>query len=242
MNYVNWVQQREDYDVKYHVIKWKTSHFHEPFSNHMVGTARLKEESAAPVPAGQMQTEAEGLGFGLADKSTGGRFRPGLGLEDAAARNITDVMTDRDEVSILNPGSQERGIETMGAAVQNAALVDVLAAENTIAPVSNMVLKSETKKQEEAEKEKTTVLQAGRGNIKNRMQKSMSRLMEAYRKYREKASKILPKRSRPEKTKAKEKSGTRAADRESMLSLQEEDHYLLSSYDRTGNYSILGKK
>lgn len=47
---------------------------------------------------------------------------------------------------------------------------------------------------------------------------------------------------RKEAAKNKTKGTRQAADREAMLSMQAENHYLLDSYDATGNYSMLGKK
>lgn len=242
MNRLNWVQQNEDYNVKYHVIKWKTSHFHEPFSNHMAGSAHLKDGGGAPVAAKETQTEAEGLGLGLADKSVSGRLRFGLGLEEMAARNVTGVEAGRDEVSISRLGELKNGIETAGAVAQSAVLADIHAAENTIVPVSQSGQKSEEKEREQIDKDKTTVSQAGRGNIRNRLRESASRLQEAYRRYKEKAAKMTLRRIQKEKPAQKEKKGTRAASRDTMLAMQAENHYLLDSYDNTGNYSMLGKK
>ena len=217
MNHIIWIQQREDYDTKYHVIKWKTSHFHEPFSDHMVGSAKLKDGAGALAPARETQAQAEGLGLGFADKSLDGRLKFGLGLEDTAAKNVIGAETGRDGVSISTFGGLEKGMETAGAAIQSAALADIHAAENTV------------------------VAQTGRGNIRNRLKESASRLIEAYRRYREKAAKMSLNRTAQEKTKTDGKKGTRAADRESVLAMQAKNHYLLDSYDQTGNYSMLGK-
>ncbi len=242
MNHINWIQQKEDYDTKYHVIKWKTSHFHEPFSNHMVGTARLKAGGGAPAAAGEAQTEAEGLGLGLADKNASGRLRFGLGLENAAARNVIGADTGRDGVSIAALGGLEKGIETAGAVAQSAVLAEVQAAENTVTPALHGAFKSESEESRQADREKTIVAQAGRGNIRNRLRESASRLMEAYRRYKKKAARISIIRTKPENTREKAKKGTRTADRDTMLAMQAENHYLLDSYDRTGNYSTLGNR
>lgn len=48
------------------------------------------------------------------------------------------------------------------------------------------------------------------------------------------------KKVRPEE-KRKTQRGTRLASREEMLAMQAENHYLLDSYDKKGQYSILGK-
>ncbi len=64
MNHINWIQQNEDYNVKYHVLKWKSSHFHEPYSSHVSSGAKISQGgAAASVPAAQTQAEGEGLGL-----------------------------------------------------------------------------------------------------------------------------------------------------------------------------------
>ncbi len=241
MNHIIWIQQREDYDTKYHVIKWKTSHFHEPFSDHMVGSAKLKDGAGALAPARETQAQAEGLGLGFADKSLDGRLKFGLGLEDTAAKNVIGAETGRDGVSISTFGGLEKGMETAGAAIQSAALADIHAAENTVTPALHKAFGSRKEELRGAERENTLVAQTGRGNIRNRLKESASRLIEAYRRYREKAAKMSLNRTAQEKTKTDGKKGTRAADRESVLAMQAKNHYLLDSYDQTGNYSMLGK-
>lgn len=228
MNHIIWLQQREDYDTKYHVIKWKTSHFHEPFSSHMAGSAKRKDGAGALAPSGETQAQAEGLGFGLADKSLSGRMKFGLGLEDIAAKSVIGAGTGRDGVSISTLDGWEKGMETAG--------------ENTVTPVLHKTSGSGRAEREPVEQANKPVAQTGRGNIRNRLKESASRLMEAYRRYREKAAKMPLQKTAQEKIKTDGKKGTRAADRESVLAMQANNHYLLDSYDQTGNYSMLGKK
>ena len=113
-------------------------------------------------------------------------------------------------------------------------------AETVAASPANEPLSAEAE-EEWANRENTTVAQTGRGNIRNRLKESAKRLQEAYQRQKEKAAKLLPlKQIKEEKPKEKAK-GTRMADREAMLSMQAENHYLLDSYDQNGNYSMLGK-
>lgn len=245
MNRLNWVQQNEDYATKYHVLQWKTSHFHEPFSIRTSGGAKLNQGAGAGPQAGETRTETEGLGFGQLDRAGSGRLGLGFGLEESLANAVTGNERGHDEVTISAHGAraQEAGIEAARTAVQSAALAQVHAAENTVMPTSGTEVQSETEQRKHAEKENTTVAQSGRGNIRNRLQESAARLREAYQRQKEKAAKWIPLRQiRPEKQEEKVQKGTRMADREAMLAMQAGNHYLLDSYDQNGNYSILGKK
>lgn len=245
MNHINWVQQNEDYNVDYHVIKWKSSHFHEPYSNYMVGSSKIRQGAAGAVPTAQARTEGEGIGLGLADRNGNGRLHPGFGMEDALVNRLSGRENDRDGLSISARGTavREGAEETAQTAMQSMALAKTHAAENTVSAAVTDGSVQEEQEQEQAEKEKTTVAQSGRENIRNRLQESAARLREAYQRQKKKAAKLLPKQIRKEEPERKEKKGTRqTADREAMLSMQAENHYLLDSYDATGNYSILGKK
>lgn len=245
MNYVNWVQQNEDYKIKYHVLKWKTSHFHEPYSNHKVGSTKIKQGGAAPASAAESQAEGEGIGLGLAESSRNARLRLGFGLEDSQANSLSGGENGRDGVSISARGmaGQENRSAAAQAALQSMALAETHTAENTVTPGILNEPERERLEQERSEKENTTVSESGRGNIRNRLRESAARLREAYQRQKKKTAKIALRQSRKEEPEKEEKKGTRqAADRETMLSMQAENHYLLDSYDATGNYSMLGKK
>jgi hypothetical protein len=245
MKHINWVQQNEDYHVKYHVIKWKSSHFHEPYSNHVLPGTKVKQGGAsAPMPAAQTQKEGEGIGFDLAQRSTDARLRLGFGLEKSLTANISERGDGRDGASISARGmaGREHAGETARAALQSMALAETHAAENTVTAAGVDGPEKERQEQEQAQKENTTVAQSGRGNIRNRLRESAARLREAYQRQKEKAANIPLKQMRKEAAKNKTKGTRQAADREAMLSMQAENHYLLDSYDATGNYSMLGKK
>lgn len=244
MNHINWVQQNEDYNVEYHVIKWKSSHFHEPYSNHVSPGAKVKSGGAA-APAAQTQKEGEGIGFGLMQRGSDARMRPGFGLEESSAGNISGGKDGRDGVSISARGmaGQESMGETARTALQSMALAETHAAENTVTTAATEGPEQEKRERKQAAQENTTVSQSGRGNIRNRLQESAARLREAYQRQKKKAAKLSLRQIRRENPEEKERKGTRqAADRETMLSMQAENHYLLDSYDATGNYSMLGKK
>ncbi|MCM1268919.1 MAG: hypothetical protein NC302_13535 [Bacteroidales bacterium] len=241
MNHINWVQQREDFDTKYHVIKWKTSHFHEPFSVQMTGSAKLKSGGAPEAARQSGEPEGEGIGFGLADKARGGGIGLGSSLDGYALRAMQEEMTRN---VVRDTGSDMRTGNTVGAvaaSVQTQAAAQTQAAEHTVTPEQRREpLRDEQAKERDA-RESTTVLAAGKGNIKNRLRESADKLWKFYQKQRDKMTKVSFLRTRPEPEKKKTVKGTRMADREAVLAMQAENHYLLDSYDQKGNYSTLGK-
>lgn len=245
LEYVNWVQQNEEYATRYHVLEWKTSHFHEPYSRHVSAGAKLNQNAAAALQAKEIQTETEGLGFGQPDRADSGRLRLGLGLEESLANAAAGAHRGCDDVNISAYGArvQKVGAEAVQTAVQSAALSQMHAAEHTVtpAPVNDTLRESQHRKQ--ADRENTTVAGTGRGSIRNRLRESAARLREAYQRQREKAAKKTAVRhSKLQKEEKRIQKGTRTADREAVLAMQAENHYLLDSYDQKGNYSMLGKR
>lgn len=57
MNHINWVQQDPDYQTKYHVLKWSSSHFHEPQARQMADSALHKEGADFAVSAGKPEPQ-----------------------------------------------------------------------------------------------------------------------------------------------------------------------------------------
>lgn len=244
LEHVNWVQQNEDYATRYHVLQWKTSHFHEPYSRHVSAGVKPNQSASAALQAKEIQTEAEGLGFGQADRTGSGRLGIGLGMEESLANTAAGNERGHDGVNISAHGAraQKAGAEAAQTAVQSAAAAQINAAEHTVTSPSVKESLSEDGRREQANRENTTVAGSGRGNIRNRLRESAARLREAYQRQKEKAAKKLPLiQIKPEKQEEKKK-GTRMADREAMLAMQAENHYLLDSYDQNGNYSMLGKQ
>lgn len=241
LEHVNWVQQNEDYATRYHVLEWKTSHFHEPYSRHVSAGVKTHQNAAAALQAKEIQTETEGLGFGQSDRTGSGRLGLGLGLEESLANTAAGNERGHDGVTISAYGArvQEAGAE----AVQSAALAQMHAAEHTVTPGTAKDTLSESQQREQADRENTTVAGTGRGSIRNRLRESAARLREAYQRQKEKAvKKAAARRSRLQRQEKTVQKGTRMADREAVLAMQTENHYLLDSYDQKGNYSMLGKR
>ncbi len=240
MNHIVWVQQREDFDTKYHVIKWKTSHFHEPFSAQMVGGAKLKAGGAAAAADQSQQPEGEGIGYAQADRTGNGRIGLGSGLEGYALKAFEEEMA---QSVVKGTGSAIQAGRTgaIPTVMQTAAAAQLQAAEHMVTPEQRLEPLRDEQARERNMQESTTVSQTGKGNIKNRMQESAARLREFYQKQKEKAAKLSLWKSKSEPEKKPVKKKTRMADREEMLSMQAGNHYLLDSYDQKGNYSMLGK-
>lgn len=241
MNHIQWIQQREDFNTKYHVIKWKTSHFHEPFSERMVGSAKLQQGGAPEAAKQSQQPEGEGIGYAQTELRKSGGFGLGSGLEGYALRAMQEEMAQSAARSTGSSSQTGRVVGAIPAAVQTATAVRTQAAEHMVTPEEKREpLRNEQAKERNAQ-EATTVSEAGKGNIKNRLRESAARLQEFYQRQKEKAAKLSLWKNKPEPKKKKVSEGTRMADREEMLSMQAENHYLLDSYDQKGNYSTLGK-
>lgn len=241
MNRIVWVQQREDYNTQYHVIKWKTSHFHEPFSQRMVGGAKLKYGAAAEAAKQAQQPEGEGIGYVPADKTGSGRIGLGIGLEGYALRAMQEELAGSVVGNADGGGRAGRTVGAVSTVAQTAAAAQLQAAEHTVTPEQKREPLRDEQARERNTQESTTVLAAGKGSIKNRLRESAARLQEFYQRQKEKAKKLPFLKSKPEQKKKKVAKGTRTADSEAVLAMQAENHYLLDSYDQKGNYSTLGK-
>lgn len=243
MNHITWVQQREDFDTKYHVLKWKTSHFHEPFSVHTGAGLKLREGAASAAAKQSQQPEGEGISYMRADRMSSGRI--GLGLGNGLADSALKAMREELVQSVVqNSGNGLRAGRAVGAApavMQTAAAAQTQAAEHLVTPEQKREPLRDEQARERNLQESTTVLATGRGNIKNKLRDSAAKLWEFYQKQKEKALKLSFWKSKAEPPKKKVTKGTRMADREAVLAMQSENHYLLDSYDQKGNYSMLGK-
>lgn len=136
MNHITWVQQREDFNTKYHVLKWKTSHFHEPFSAHAGAGLKLKDSAAAEAAKQSQLPEGEGIGYVRADRMRSGRIGLGLGagLEDYALKTMQEELV---QSAVKNSGNGLRAGRTVGAApavMQTAAAAQTQAAEHLVTP------------------------------------------------------------------------------------------------------------
>lgn len=84
---------------------------------------------------------------------------------------------------------------------------------------------------------------AGRSafKVQSRIRQNISKLRDIYRKQSGQAADAQRRQNVARKQPGREQKGTRRANRDEVLIMQEESSYLLDSYDRNGQYSTLGK-
>lgn len=227
LNRLEWVQKEEIID--YHVLKWPTSHLHPRTRISVSGGFELKEQAGGAGASGEGSAQQEGIGPGFAKRSDGSRWRSGgLGQDGTAQTGLKDVSSDRDGLTLIRrTGRQAAGAaqETMSAAVQNAAQTAVAqtllqeAARDTV----HMLPLGQT------------VRRAG-----GRMREIIGGLRDTYLR-QQKKTEAFRQQGRASQQR-EERQGTRQVSREDLLSMRAENHYLLDSYDRNGQYSTLGKE
>lgn len=215
LNRTNWVQQEQD--IEYHVIKWKNSAFHDHHTHKKAGAGPLSGGVRAPAaPSSGTQTESVGIGLGLEERIRDKRYRSGgFGESGLRADGVKDAKNS-DSVSLSARGAEQQSISEQSA-------VEVIQ-PNILQHIQSIAVAAVN-----PPPEKKT----------NRLKKSTQKLREAYQKQRDKIAKII--RRKPDRKAEEKRQGTRRADKEEMLSMQAENHYLLDSYDKNGQYSMLGK-
>lgn len=252
MNHINWVQQDPDYQTKYHVLTWKSSHFHEPTARQMVNSALHKEGAAFAVSAGQEQAGMPEIGFGPASTVKSGGFGLGHGQEGMIMQDNA-AEKGQDSVAISVQAVERQGIEadTQTVLQQSASQQDIIH-QNVLQQtmVQGLAIQQagiqqhgKLYHQEESGSvsERITTVAVGQGNIRNRLKESAAHLQEIYEKQKQKIKKNLFRVKRAEKKPEPPKKPGRTADREETLSMRAQNHYLLDSYDRNGQYHTLGK-
>lgn len=238
MNHINWVQQDPDYKTEYHVLKWGSSHFHEPQARRMTDSALHREGAASAVFADRVKDETAEVGLGLASNVKSGGFALSHG-QDAVAISAQGAERQSGEAASQTVVTGQAGIP--GDPVQGSVVVQH-AAHPRFYDAAKPASGAEGKEPEQEEmKQDTVAAAAGQGSIRNRLKESASRLQEAYQKQKEKIKRTVFQSKRVDKKADIPKKGTREADREETLSMQAQNHYLLDSYDRNGQYSMLGK-
>lgn len=233
MNHVNWVQQDPDYQTQYHVLKWDSSHFHEPQARQMVDSALPKESAALAVSANSEKTGTAEIGFGLVSSVKNGGFSLGHG-QDAVIISGQGAQRQRDEIT-------PQQAETRQAEMAEGILISK-AAEHLGHPGYYDRAKPAAGTEEEADGQiKSIAAAGGQGNVRSRLKEGAAQLRETYQKEKEKIRQRLFRAKRMDKQKDMPKKSKKEADREETLSMQAQNHYLLDSYDRNGKYSMLGK-
>lgn len=218
MNRLNWIQQEQKV-ADYHVLTWRTSHFHHPRNRtDIVGEFGSKLEGGAAAGAG-VQQQAEGIGFGLENPFGNTKWRSG-GLG-------TDGMMQDGTKNARNNEAISASYRTQGRQTTAPESVTVM---QTIVP-----------------EEVYSVINSARHSVlkaHSRIRQSVAKLRDVYLKQQMKqkqAESAAARRGEYRRQSESKLRGTRQADRDEVLSMQAENHYLLDSYDKNGKYSMLGK-
>lgn len=218
MNHVNWVQQEQD--IEYHVIKWKNSAFHDHHIHRGPDAGGMKASGFSSVPVRTEQGQMEEFALGILDSTRDGKYKSGGLGENGWVEDGQKSGQKNDGVTISANGTKQQQ-----ALVQNSeSAVPVNVPPEAGLPV-NMAQSASV----------STSRKRSGGGFKEKAQK----YKETYKKYRKKLESILKKNPRNEEDKPQK--GTRHADKEQVLSMQAENHYLLDSYDKNGQYHMLGK-
>ena len=217
MNVLNWIQQEKKV-ADYHVIKWPTSHFHHPRNRtDIIGPIKIKPDGAAPAASGAQQ-QSEGIGFGNADYTKDQYKSGGLGTDGMAIDGVKDAANNK----VISTARKSNGNQTTGP--------------EAAATVAQTILPAEV--YSVAESARQSVLK-----VQKRVKTSAAKLRDVYHKYSSRTSNHNTKnpQNAPRRQPEKEQRGTRHVTKDEVLTMQAENHYLLDSYDRNGQYSMLGK-
>lgn len=221
MNRLNWIQQEQKI-ADYHVLKWPTSHFHHPRNRTdiVAQTGGKFEMSGGAASPGAQQPE--GIGQGLSDPARDiVRRAGGLGTDGMAEDGRKDAVHSE----IMNTSDRTKGRQITGAS-KSVETVQVTAAQ-TIVP-----------------EEVYSVLGSARQSVlklHDRVKQSTAKLRDLYQKQQKQTVHAAASKVVKQGNQQKEKQGTRKCDKEDVLSMQAQNHYLLDSYDKNGQYSMLGK-
>lgn len=204
----------------YHVITWRTSHFHHPRNRtDPVGSFNSKLEGGAATGTGTQQ-QTDGIGFGLEDPFGKTKYKSGgLGTDGMMQDGTRDAKSNE----VLSTAHRTQGRQMTAPESVSAAVQTIIPEE--IYSVVNSARQSMLK-------------------VSSRIKQSTAKLRDEYLKKQEKqkqSASVSTRKGEYHKQPEDKHRGTRKADKDEMLSMQAENHYLLDSYDRSGQYSVLGK-
>ncbi|MGN1150700.1 MAG: hypothetical protein ACI4SN_00910 [Lachnospiraceae bacterium] len=233
MNHVNWVQQEQN--TEYHVIQWKNSEFH----NHHVRKDRAPEGGMGPFSVAKVVDGSGAVSQIRADVWGDERVsRPeeskidGFGYGDILGSNSRTISGSGKEEVLPNGAKRNDEVTLSSEGVVAGAAVRI-----QTEPLAEEVSVETDTSAESVE----TISGFGQGGLRNRLKDSAKRLQEIYQEQKKKLMKMPAGKVKQEEKKDRRQAGTRLASKEEMWSMQAENHYLLDSYDKNGNRSILGK-
>lgn len=216
MNVLNWIQQEKKV-ADYHVITWHTSHFHHPLNRtDILGQVKSKPYDETPASASTgAQQQTEGIGLGLSDYAKSQYKAGGLGTDGLAIDGSKDAVNSKvTSTSRKSQGNQVTGPEA--------------------ATVIQTILPTEVYSVVESARQSAL-------KVQNRIKQSAVKLRDIYQKQSGQTAHTQKPKNASRKQPDKEQKGTRRVSKDEVLSMQAENHYLLDSYDKNGQYSTLGK-
>ncbi len=212
MKVLNWIQQ-EQKTADYHVCQWKTSAFHKPLDTAKTGAAAPIKSQPLQAVSANAALQAEGLGYVPSERTKSNYRKGGFGVDGLAADGGSKAAENK-VMSTAYDSVEDRisGAERAALSVLPPAVYSAVSRlRRTVGKLVSGVRKNRT-----ARDRLSGWQSAGRADLRR--------------------SKNAPRRQ-PEQP----KRGTRYVSKEEALSMQAENHYLLDSYDRNGQYTTLGR-
>lgn len=222
MNRLNWIQQ-EQKTADYHVLTWPTSHFHHPRNRtEIVGQVggRFDLHGGAASPGAQ---QPEGIGQGLSDPVRDAKWTTGgLGVEGMLDGGRKEAVHQEK----MDTSDRTKGRQIIGTS-QSGATDQVVAAAQAVVP-----------------EEVYSVLSGARRSVlklKERVKQGTAGVRERFQKQSKPTTCTAVLHEKKRRQPREEQRGTRRCDKDEVLSMQAQNHYLLDSYDKNGRYSMLGR-
>ena len=183
-----------------------------------MGQINTKPLDAASAVSGE-QSQTEEIGFGLNDIVRDSRYKSGGFGTDGSA---LDGSKDAADVKVMSTSNKSQGNQVTGPETAAAVMQTILPAE-----VYSVV-----------ESTRQSVLK-----VQSRIRQSAAKLKDIYGRQSGQAAAANTQKTRnaPRRQSEKEQRGTRRVTKDEVLTMQAENHYLLDSYDKNGQYSTLGK-
>ncbi|MCH5263387.1 MAG: hypothetical protein J1F42_10770 [Lachnospiraceae bacterium] len=216
MNVLNWIQQERKV-ADYHVVTWHTSHFHHPKNRtDIVANITMKPRETGAAAASSVQTQPESIGFGTFDQNYGKYKSGGFGTDGLAIDGEKEAVNNKViSTSRNSQGNQVTGPEAAATVVQSLLPAEVY---SVVESARQSVIK-----------------------VQSRIKQSTAKLKDIYGKQSGQTVNTQKPLKMSRRQPEKEQRGTRPVSKEEVLSMQAENHYLLDSYDKNGQYSTLGK-
>ena len=219
MNVLNWIQQEKKV-ADYHVVTWRMSHFHHPIGRtSLTGQISIKPQQALTAASDTQQQQLEGIGLELAAHVRNQYRAGGLGTDGLVADGVKNAVNNKVKSTAQKTnGNQTTGSEAAATLVQTILPLEVY---SVVESARQSALK-----------------------VQSHIRQSAAKLRDIYQKQSGHTTNTDAQKQKnaPRRQPEKEQRGTRHVSKDEVLSMQAENHYLLDSYDRNGQYSTLGKK